>query len=88
MFWCVRLAAITTVLLSLWASPADARSPREASHGVPAVVARVLPAVVSITTRQVGRDQFDELVVTTGLGSGLIVNRRAYIVTPSLEEYR
>jgi S1-C subfamily serine protease len=38
------------------------------------MVARVLPAVVSITTRQIERDQLDRPVVTPGLGSGIIVD--------------
>jgi serine protease Do len=45
------------------------------------MVARVLPAVVSITTRQIERDQLDRPVVTPGLGSGIIVDRRGYILT-------
>jgi serine protease Do len=55
-------------------------APRPAA-GVPAVVARVLPAVVSITTRQVERDQFNQPVRSRGLGSGVIVDRRGYILT-------
>jgi serine protease Do len=45
------------------------------------MVARVLPAVVSITTRQIERDQLDQTVVTPGLGSGIIVDARGHIVT-------
>jgi S1-C subfamily serine protease len=48
---------------------------------VPAIVARALPAVVSITTRQIERDQFNQPVPTRGLGSGFIVDHRGYILT-------
>jgi S1-C subfamily serine protease len=44
-------------------------------------VARALPAVVSITTRQIERDQFNQPVPTRGLGSGFIVDRRGHILT-------
>src|SRR6516162_10005227 len=81
MFWCTSLAVVATVLLGLLSSPVDAHSQLEARRGIPTVVARVLPAVVSITTRQIQRDQFDEPVVTPGLGSGIIVDRRGYIIT-------
>jgi S1-C subfamily serine protease len=50
-------------------------------RGVPAMVARVLPAVVSITTRQIERDQFNQPVPKRGLGSGVIVDRRGYVLT-------
>jgi serine protease Do len=82
MLWSARLAASTTVLLTLLMnSSASARSDLEVSQSVPAMVARVLPVVVSITTRQIERDQFDEPVVMPGLGSGIIVDRRGYILT-------
>ena len=70
-----------TALGLLLAAAADARSHPEGRSGVPAMVARVLPAVVSITTRQIERDQIDQPVVTPGLGSGIIVDRRGYILT-------
>ena len=74
---------IVTVAMAMLASAggADARSHPEGRRGVPAMVARVLPAVVSITTRQIERDQLDRPVVTPGLGSGIIVDRRGYILT-------
>jgi serine protease Do len=74
---------IVTVAVAMLASAgsADARSHPEGRRGVPAMVARVLPAVVSITTRQIERDQFDQPVVTPGLGSGIIVDPRGYILT-------
>ena len=45
------------------------------------MVARVVPAVVSITTRQIERDQFNQPVPTRGLGSGFILDRRGYVLT-------
>jgi len=49
--------------------------------GVPAMVARVLPGVVSITTRQIERDQFNREVPVRGLGSGFVVDSRGYVIT-------
>jgi serine protease Do len=76
-----RLVATTAALGLLLTGLAHTRSHPEARRGVPAMVARVLPAVVSITTRQIERDQLDQPVVTPGLGSGIIVDRRGYILT-------
>jgi S1-C subfamily serine protease len=54
----------------------------QASPGtIPAIVARALPAVVSITTRQIERDQFNQPVPTRGLGSGFIVDPSGHILT-------
>jgi serine protease Do len=74
---------IVTVAMATLASAggADGRSHPEGRRGVPAMVARVLPAVVSITTRHIERDQLDRPIVTPGLGSGIIVDRRGYILT-------
>jgi len=72
---------LVIVLLAASASPSWARSHPAGRVGVPAIVARVLPAVVSITTRQIERDQFDQPVVTPGLGSGILVDRRGHILT-------
>ena len=52
-----------------------------AAMDVPAIVARVLPAVVSITTRHVGGETREGAVVHRGLGSGVIVDPRGYILT-------
>jgi S1-C subfamily serine protease len=65
----------------LSASSSPARSHAEGRVGVPAMVARVLPAVVSITTRQIERDQFNQPVPTSGLGSGFILDRRGHVLT-------
>ena len=48
---------------------------------VPAIAARVLPAVVSITTRHIDREPSQAPVLRRGLGSGVIVDRRGKIVT-------
>ena len=65
----------------LFAALAEARSHPEGRTGVPAMVRRALPAVVSITTRQIEHDQFNRPVTSRGLGSGIIVDRRGYILT-------
>jgi serine protease Do len=74
------VAAVVSLLVG-GPHSADANSHVDGRRGVPAMVARVLPAVVSITTRQIERDQFDQPVVTPGLGSGIIVDPRGYILT-------
>ena len=45
------------------------------------MVARALPGVVSITTRQIERDQFNQPVPTRGLGSGFVIDRRGHVLT-------
>ena len=74
---------LALALLAASASPGWGRTHQEGRGGVPAMLARVLPAVVSITTRQIERDQFNQPVPTRGLGSGFIFDRRGYIVTNS-----
>lgn len=72
------------VILLVAASAAGAPKARPPQRrGIPDMVARVLPAVVSITTRQIERNQFGEMIPTRGLGSGVIVDRRGYILTNS-----
>jgi S1-C subfamily serine protease len=65
------------------ATGARAEAPRHpvTPPTVPAIVARAMPAVVSITTRQVERDQFNQPVSTRGLGSGFLFDRRGYVLT-------
>jgi S1-C subfamily serine protease len=77
--WRSLLAALA--LTAIPASAALAGPPVEPRTTVPAMVARVVRAVVSITTRQIERDQFNQTVITRGLGSGVIVDRRGYILT-------
>ena len=62
-------------------APVEPRSHDAGSSLVPRLVLRTLPAVVSITTRQIEHDQFNQAVVTRGLGSGVIVDQRGYILT-------
>ena len=73
--------SIAMVLLSTPVAPAEPRSHLGGPGVVPAMVRRVLPAVVSITTRQIETNQFNQAVPTRGLGSGFIVDRRGYILT-------
>ena len=74
---------IATALLLMRAAPVEPRSHLDGARVVPAMVRRVLPAVVSITTREIEIDQFNQAVPTRGLGSGFIVDRRGYILTNS-----
>jgi S1-C subfamily serine protease len=73
--------ALAMALMVAWASPVRAGTVPAPRSGVPAVVARVLPAVVSITTRRIEHDQFNDPVPKAGMGSGVIVDRRGYILT-------
>jgi hypothetical protein len=74
---------IAVVLAAALAAVADgeARTHTEGRTAVPSIVARALPAVVSITTRQIERDQFNQSVPTRGLGSGFIVDPGGYVLT-------
>jgi S1-C subfamily serine protease len=76
-----KVAVLVTLIAVACVGEVDARSHPEGRTGVPAVVRRVLPAMVSIVTRQIERDQFNQAVPTRGLGSGFIVDRRGYILT-------
>lgn len=77
----VVLTGLAIVLLAGRASSAQPRTYTANSKSVPAIVARVLPSVVSITTRRIDRDQFNKPVPKAGLGSGVIVDRQGYILT-------
>jgi serine protease Do len=59
----------------------DARTHDIGSQPVPRIVARALPAVVSVTTRLIERDQFNQPMSSRGLGSGFVVDRRGYVLT-------
>jgi serine protease Do len=50
-------------------------------RALPAMVAKALPAVVSVSTREIEQDQFNRRVVRPGMGSGFIVDRRGHILT-------
>ncbi len=62
------------VTAAAWAAPPGLMD-------VPAIAAKVLPAVVSITTRHTHREPSEAPVLRRGLGSGVIIDRRGYIVT-------
>ncbi|HET7380315.1 MAG TPA: trypsin-like peptidase domain-containing protein, partial [Gaiellales bacterium] len=72
---------VATVLMLGPAARGEARSQPNGEGVLPAMVRRVLPAVVSITTREIEVDQFNQVTPTRGLGSGFIVDRRGYILT-------
>jgi S1-C subfamily serine protease len=74
------LAAVVVALASNGASWAEAKTHLEGRR-IPAMVARVLPAVVSITTRQIEPADFNQTKVVRGLGSGFIVDPRGFILT-------
>jgi serine protease Do len=74
-------AAWAVVIVGVPVVNVESRSHDAGSPLVPRLVSRALPAVVSITTRQIEHDQFNQTVVTRGLGSGVIVDRRGYILT-------
>ena len=73
----IRLAVVASLLFVVPVSAA----PPTSGVDVPAIVAKVLPAVVSITTRQTVRDAAQPSLLRRGLGSGVIVDRRGHIVT-------
>src|SRR6266498_3433924 len=79
----VLIAMVATLVIFPSSAPREVSAAPPGKGQLPAVVARVLPAVVSITTRQIERDQFNQPVPTRGLGSGVIVDRRGYILTNS-----
>jgi hypothetical protein len=59
-----KVAVLVTLLAVAGVGEADARSHPEGRTGVPAMVRRVLPVKVSIATRQIERDQFNQAVPT------------------------
>lgn len=75
----VQIAGLVIALATLGVVVAEAHTPAAAS--IPTVVRRVGPAVVSITTRQIERDELNRPVATRGLGSGVIVDARGYVLT-------
>ncbi len=77
----VRLAGpLACVLLMGGVATVQARS-HVTGNDVPAMVQRTVAATVSVTTRQIEHDQFNQPVPTRGLGSGFIVDRRGFVLT-------
>jgi S1-C subfamily serine protease len=74
-------AAIGATIIGAHVANVELRSHDAGSLLVARLVSRTLPAVVSITTRQIEHDQFNQAITTRGLGSGVIVDRRGYILT-------
>lgn len=70
-----------TLLLILHLDPSEVRGHLTGRSTVPDVVQRVIPAVVSIATRHISRDDAEQAVSTRGKGSGVIVDRRKITLT-------
>jgi len=77
------LVGLAVVLAHEWIPSAQAGMHSARLAEVPAIVARVLPAVVSITTRRIETDQFNKPMPKAGMGSGVIVDRQGHILTNS-----
>src|SRR5947207_13738885 len=77
------LAAVVLAVAGMLAGATDAgsRTHNAGSPLVPRIVARALPAVVSITTRQIEYDQFNQPSSTRGLGSGFLLDRSGHVLT-------
>ena len=75
------LFTILAVAAALLSTGAPSEAGGVAALDVPAIVAKVLPAVVSITTRHIHREAAQAPVLRRGLGSGVIVDRHGHIVT-------
>jgi S1-C subfamily serine protease len=73
------ITALAIVLLLVVTGAA--RSHPDGPVGVPAILAGVLPAVVSITARQIERDQFNQPLPARGLNSGFIFDPKGYVLT-------
>jgi serine protease Do len=74
-------AGLVAVLLLAWVPTLHAGTQMAGRSGVPAIVARVLPSVVSITARRIDKDQFNKSAPKAGLGSGVIVDQQGHILT-------
>ena len=72
---------VTVLALALVTQQADAQ-PQQTS-GVPAVVAKVRPAVVNVATRQVTYDVLLRATPAQGIGSGVVFDARGYVLTNS-----
>ena len=78
---CLSLVVLACVGLLTSATVAESRSHDAGSSVVPRIVARALPAVVSITTREIESDQFNQPTATRGLGSGFLLDRSGHVLT-------
>jgi serine protease Do len=76
-----RLLLGGAIAIAVSIGAAEAATRYAGAETVPRIVSRLLPAVVSVTTRQIERDQFNQAVSTRGLGSGVIVDPRGYVLT-------
>jgi serine protease Do len=76
-----RLILAVVIAIALPAGVAESATHHGDAGIVPRIVSRLLPTVVSVTTRQIERNQFNQTVSTRGLGSGLIVDPRGYVLT-------
>jgi serine protease Do len=63
------------------ATDVEARTHDAGRSLVPRIVAHALPAVVSITTREIQYDQFNQATSTRGLGSGFLLDRVGHVLT-------
>ena len=77
----VGVSLVVVAVLLVGVTAAQSRTHEAGNSLVPRIVTRVLPAIVSVTTRQIERDQFNQPIPTRGLGSGFIVDRRGYVLT-------
>ncbi len=74
------VAVMMAIIGLVGGHPAGAGVP-EGRETIPKIVATTLPAVVSITTRQIEHDQFNHPRPVRGMGSGFIVESRGYVLT-------
>jgi S1-C subfamily serine protease len=75
-----RLGIVIVVAVLAFAAAGLAASGGPAA-GVPDMVERALPSVVSITTRRIEQDEFNTRIRSASMGSGIIVDARGYILT-------
>lgn len=75
------IAVALAIAVALLPPPAAARSDFTGRRVIPTIVRKAMPAVVSITTRRIEQNQFNQSVPTRGLGSGFIVDPHGHILT-------
>jgi len=79
--WYVAAVVLAGAAVVAAVTRAESRTHDAGSSLVPRIVARALPAVVSITTRQIDYDQFNQPASTRGLGSGFLLDRSGHVLT-------